>query len=268
MTTVTAENVDAGTAADLTATWATLPRTLQPTTAGPDLLALGGGSADWPERLASAAARGVRGIVLLDPSPVPARTVRELAASVTVPVVVQTTWTPNPALAQFRERWAPALNDAMTVRVVARHAGGRPVEHLLLDEFTLVRAAVGAITRVSFARLGEHGHALVGELDGKFVHLQGVRTAVGAGEARLAALGADQEHWLELPAPGTAAPARAAVSGPDGEQLLSPIHETGRRAMWRAVHRQLETGGTGTDLTALADDLDLVAAAVAQSLRC
>ena len=99
------------------------------------------------------------------------------------------------------------------------------------------------------------------------VHLHGVRTSVGAGRARLSALGADREHWLELPPSGTATPAQVAEANPGGIHILPAVHEDGARTTWRTVHDLLTGKQTGDELASLADDLDQLSAAVTLSRR-
>jgi hypothetical protein len=267
VTTVAAEHVDLATSAALRAVWATLPTTLRPTEGPAELQAVGAGSADWPSRVRAAAGRGARVIVLLAPTPVDGGEVRRLAGHLAVPVVAQTTWVPSPVVTQFRRRWAEDLGHSAVVRVSTHDSLDRSAESALLDQLVLVRAALGPVTRILFARFGEHGHTVLADAGGRTVHLSGVRTAVAVGRARLSALGGDREHRLELPAPGTASPARAAAAGPEGEHVLPAVHEDRARATWRTACLRLANRVTDDELGDLADDLDRVAQAVELSSR-
>lgn len=232
---------------------ASLPVSLRPGSDGSDLVAVSGPG--WAED-AAAAAPGTRGIMVVDPSPAD---VTPVAPG--VPVVVDSTWAYNPAVAVAAPHFA-ALNDdasnhgdAAFESRIDSHVGS-DLEQVLLAQLALVRAAVDAVVALTIDRWNEHGYDARGQLaSGASIALGAILSGGLATSASLRVLTKRAAVRLHLPDPVTATCGSVTVSGPDGATLLQTLYETPHRAAWRELHRRVEADESTSDLDGLAADI-------------
>lgn len=242
---------------------ASLPVSLRP---GPlpnrngevDLAAISG--ANWAQDAVAAAAGGAAGIMIVNPSPMDAE-----AFDISVPVVVDSTWSHNPAVAAAAPHFAAlnerALNDAAaSEEAVLESRVDAPVrtdlEQVLLAQLALVRAAVGAVASLAIDRWNEKGYDIRARLaGGASIALAAVLSNGLPASASLRALTRHNAVRLHLPDPATATCGMVTISGPDGATMLPTLWETPHRAAWRELHRRVTSGDSASDLDDLLADI-------------
>jgi hypothetical protein len=250
------------------AVWASLPMSLTAGAAGAQMIAVDGQSPGWLETLAEAIRPDVAGVLLVRPGAgPPARRVRaaaEAAASTGTAVVVETAWASNPAVPQLARAIAGRLPDTRLIDSVAQVAGERRGQwaDVLLDHVALLRAVTGPLDAVRFAVQDVHGYTVDGVRGASTVAMAALRSAVSPPGARLAAYGATAEAHLVVPTGDTAAPAAAWIVDPAGATAQPMWCETTSRVSWRRLHSAVSEASSGpsSDLSDLADDIELVAA--------
>ena len=241
---------------------ASLPVSLHPAEGGGDLIAIAG-IRGWAEAAAEAIASGARGLLIVDPVAADVTSLRETASAAGVPVLVDATWTYNPAVAQSAGAFAAHHDADSLLEARVDVPIGSDFDHVLLSQLSLVRAAVGPAVHLEFARRTERGYDAMAHLAG------GARAGVTAiatdslpPAATLRILKPTTAVVLTVPSPTTASPGRAVVSGPEGATLLPTQYETAHRAAWRHLHRLVRAGETSTDLEGFAQDVCVVRGAL------
>ena len=131
---------------------------------------------------------------------------------------------------------------------------------ILLDQLALLRAVLGAVDDVAFIASGARGHTLNAHRGTTAVALAAIRSSGAAARARLTLYSGSGEAHVEVPADGTAAPARASIVDDRGESVLPSWYESASRASWRRIHDSVTKQQALSDLDSLADDLGLIAA--------
>src|SRR6185437_9281153 len=127
-------------------------------------------------------------------------------------------------------------------------------------ELALVRAVLGPLDRLCCTPGDAHGFTVGARSGAAAVALGAVRSSAGRAGARLTAYAAEGEVHVKVFAEGTGAPATAWTIDVDGEHRWPSWHESAARATWRRLHAAHLSGRSDvSDLTALADDLELVA---------
>lgn len=236
---------------------ASLPISLRSGSDRADLVAVSG--VHWAEDAAAAANAGARGIMIVDPLPSDASACAERVASAGIPVVVDSTWARNPAVAVAAPHFAAlgaagrsgtSDEGAFESRIDA--PVGSDLDQVLLAQLALVAAAVGPVDSVTIERWNVHGYDARGRLrSGARVALAAVLTGGLPTCATLRVLTRHEGVRMHLPSPETASCGTVTVSGPDGATLLPTLWETPHRAAWRELHRRVNSGESTSDL----DDL-------------
>lgn len=250
---------DADAAGAIAQVIASLPVSLRPASAGQhsgegaDLVAVSG--ANWPEDAVAAAAAGARGIMIVNPSPADAGAAEASTADIRVPVVVDSTWSHDPAVATAAPHFA-ALTEAAAFESRIDAPVGSDLEQVLLAQLALVRAAIDAVATLTVDRWNEHGYDIRATLSrGASIALAAVLTGGLPKSATLRALGRTNAVRLHLPDPATATCGTVTVSGPDGATVLPTLWETPHRVAWRELHRRIAAGESTSDLDELVADI-------------
>lgn len=244
--------------ADPLAAIATLPMSLRATPADADLVGLRG-AAGWPGIALEAIRSGARGVLVVDPVADETSTLEQVAADSGVPVVLDTTWAYNPAVRAAVDSFVRLSVPGALVEVRSNLPLRSSRSHALLDQLSLVRAAVGAVESVQYVRFDTYGFDAIGTLEnGSRVTFAAILTNSVASSATVRIVRPTDAVELFLPAPTTAAPGRAVVCGPNGETLLPTKYETGHRVAWRELHASALAGALSGDLAGFSDDVRLV----------
>ncbi|MFC0678177.1 hypothetical protein ACFFGH_10030 [Lysobacter korlensis] len=224
-----------------------------------DLVAIDG-AAGWPTEAAQAIDGGARGVLVVRPVPADVQSLLEISSARNVPVVIDAMWTYNPAVQNSASAFAAVFDDRMLLEARTYAATGSDWDRVLLDQLSLIRAAVAPVRRFRFVRTSEHGYAALAEFgNGARASLTAVRTDSVPESASLRCVKAQHVVELGVPAPETAIPGRVHVSGPDGSNLLETKWETAHRAAWRHLHGLATSGLTSSDLADFSDDVALLA---------
>jgi hypothetical protein len=225
---------------------ATLPQLFQPA-ADPDkhadVLIVDGAEPSWPRVLGRALDTPVRGVLLCEPTVVPAAEARALAARAEDagrPVVVATPFpydaAARNALPAFRDpAERPTLIDAV---VTVRDDGdGRPARSLLGVAFLAQLAAIATITGpvpvLTMNLDTDHAYSAAGTRDGLTVVLAGLLSSLPTPSLRIDLLGVHRRHTIRLADPG---PSTVVSYGPLGTSAAPPSYAGGLRGAWRNLH--------------------------------
>ena len=235
---------------------ASLPVSLRPGTGAADLAAVSG--ANWAQDASAAAAGGAAGIMIVNPAATDAGRLDADMSGIEVPVVVDSTWSHNPAVAAaaphfaaLRERGEPAAFESR-VDVPVRS----DLEQVLLAQLALVRAAVEPVASLTVDRWNEQGYDIRATLaGGASIALAAVLTNGLPTSASLRALSRHNAVRLHLPDPATATCGTVTVSGPDGATVLPTLWETPHRSAWRELHRRVTDGESTSELDELVADI-------------
>ncbi len=214
------------------------------------------GSAGWPAEAEQAIDAGARGVLVVRPVPADVRSLIEKANARNIPVVIDAMWTYNPAVQNSAGAFAEILDDRMLLEARTYAATGSDWDRVLLDQLSLIRAAVAPVRSFRFVRRGEHGYAALAEFaNGARASITAVRTDSVPESASLRSVKAQHLVELEVPAPETAIPGRVHVTGPEGSTLLETKWETAHRAAWRHLHGLVTSGLTSSDLSDFSEDV-------------
>lgn len=232
---------------------ASLPVSLRPGTGEADLVAVSG--PHWAQDAAAAAASGVSGIMIVNPSPVDAGAADSDLSAIAVPVVVDSTWSHNPAVAAAAPHFA-ALSEPAAFESRVDVPLRSDLEQVLLAQLALVRSAVEPVGSLTVDRWNDRGYDIRGTLaGGASIALAAVLTGGLPTSASLRALTRHDAVRLHLPDPATATCGTVTVSGPDGATVLPTLWETPHRAAWRELHRRVNDGESTSDLDDLVADI-------------
>jgi hypothetical protein len=247
-----------------TSTLATLPLSF-PDPAGVVFVHGGPG---WPAELLRAMRSTATGVVLVHPTPVDFADL--LSATTSTIVVVDSPWASNPAT----ELAAPAFGAAaasgrrLECRVVMEPE--RDFSTALLDQLVLVRAVLGAVTKVQVKHVSERALYAEGLTETSVaIDFRIVCTAARPASATLRLLTNDGSVELQIPSGDTAQPARLISVGPDGALLAPTQYETGLRSSLRRL-RELQAAGSpdgSADLRRLRADVLTTTAALGEHER-
>jgi hypothetical protein len=233
---------------------AALPVSLHPAADAADLVALDG-APGWTEQAERAIDAGARGVLVVRPGPADVRSLLEKASDRNVPVVIDAMWTYNPAVANSAGAFADIFDDAFLLEARTYAATGSDWDRVLLDQLSLIRAAVAPVRGFRFVRRSEHGYAALAEFaNGARASITAVRTDSVPESATLRSVKAQHLVELDVPAPETAIPGRVRVTGPEGSTLLETKWETAHRAAWRHLHGLATSGLTSSDLADFSED--------------
>jgi len=230
---------------------ASLPISLRPGTGVADLAAVSG--PQWVADAAAAASAGVSGIMIVNPSPADVA-----ALEIAVPVVVDTTWSHNPAVAAAAPHFAALTESDEPVTFESRVDApvGSDLERVLLAQLALVRAAIDAVATLAVDRWNERGYDIRATLSGgASIALAAVLTGGLPVSASLGALTRHNAVRMHLPDPATAVCGTVTVSGADGATVLPTLWETPHRAAWRQLHNLVNDGETTSELDDLVADI-------------
>ncbi|WP_138444970.1 hypothetical protein [Sinomonas susongensis] len=236
-----------------------LPVSLHPTDgAGSDLVAVAG-TPGWTEKALESIEAGARGVMVIRPSAADVTALRDRAEASGVPVVLDTEWAHNPAVAAAAPRFA-AVNDENSLLEARVNAPvGVDVDQVLLAQLALIRAAVDPVVSLSHARRNRHGYDALAHLaSGARASLSAILSDALPSSATLRIIKPRDAVTLAVPASETAAPGRVTVSGPDGATLLPTQWESAHRAAWRRLHALAEAGEACEDLSSFAADVAIV----------
>ena len=225
-----------------------------------DLIAVDGADAGWPAEAGRAIDDGARGVLIVRPVAADVRSVTEKANARNVPVVIDAMWTYNPAVHSSTAGFAELFDDRMLLEARTYARTGSDWDRVLLDQLSLVRAAVAPVRDLRIVRRSEHGYAALARFaNGARASITAVRTDSVPEQATLRSVKAQHLVELDVPAPETAIPGRVRVTGPEGSKLLETKWETAHRAAWRHLHGLATSGLTSSDLADFAEDVSLAA---------
>jgi hypothetical protein len=234
---------------------ASLPVSLHPAAATPDLIAIDG-SAGWPAEAEQAIEAGARGVLVVRPVAADVRSLIETANARNVPVVIDAMWTYNPAVQNSAGAFAELFDDRMLLEARTYAHTGSDWDRVLLDQLSLIRAAVAPVRGFRFVRRSEHGYAALAEFpNGARASITAVRTDSVPESATLRTVKAQHLVELFVPSPETAIPGRVQITGPEGSNLLETKWEPAHRAAWRHLHGLATSGLTSSDLAEFSDDV-------------
>jgi hypothetical protein len=220
-----------------------------------DLVAVDG-SAGWPAEVEKAIDAGARGVLVVRPVAADVRSLIEKANERTVPVVIDGMWTYNPAVQNSAGPFADVFDVAVLLEARTYARTGSDWDRVLLDQLSLIRAAVAPVRSFRFVRNSDQGYAALADFaNGARASITAVRTDSVPESASLRAVKAQHLVELEVTAPETAFPGRVRVTGPDGSNLLETKWETAHRAAWRHLHGLVTSGLTSSDLADFAEDV-------------
>ena len=234
---------------------ASLPVSLHPGTDTADLVAVDG-TGLWPAEVEKAIDAGARGVLVVRPVPADVRSLIAKANERNVPVVIDGMWTYNPAVQNSAGPFADVFDDRMLLEARTYARTGSDWDRVLLDQLSLIRAAVAPVRSFRFVRKSEHGYAGLADFaNGARASITAVRTDSVPESASLRSVKAQHLVELQVPAPETAFPGRVHVTGPEGSNLLETKWETAHRAAWRHLHGLVTSGLTSSDLSDFSEDV-------------
>lgn len=234
---------------------ASLPLSYAPApTASPGDVELVDGTGDWPAGVGAALAAGAAGVIVLRPTAVGAAALAALDAP-SVPVLLDSPWAGNPVVADAADALRTVLDprSRLECRVIVRP--GADLRQALLDQLSLVRALVGAVSGLQIVHRDDHGYLAEGQAGDAAVDLSATCTRALPERAELRVLTPEGSVELLIPSPKTAQPALLSIIDPDGIHGRPTVFESAARATWRRLHTLLPTGGPAPDLAGFAADL-------------
>lgn len=217
-----------------------------------DLVVLDGGLG-WPQSALDAIPHGVRGLMLVRPTPVTPDEVPQLP----VPVVIDHRFASNPAVASTAHHFDSWPAEAL-VEVSALIAEPADAERLLLDQLATLRRL--GLPPVILERLtwSPSGYHLRGTASSGAPLLLSAHVTTGAPpHLRVRGLAPEVAVELSVPDPGTARPAVIVRTTQDGATTEPTLWESSHRAAWRRLHTAVVDGIATDDLADLRADLEV-----------
>jgi hypothetical protein len=238
---------------------ASLPVSLHPSDDGWGALVAIAGTNGWTEEALASISSGARGLMVISPSAAEVAALKERADALGVPVVIDTEWAHNPAVAAAAPQFAAHNDENSLLEARVNAPAGADLDRVLLAQLALIRAAVDPVVSLTYARRNEHGYDALARLaSGARASLAAILTDALPTSASLRIIKPHHAVALALPGSGTAAPGKVTVSGPEGATLLPTQWESAHRAAWRRLHDLAEAGQACDDLSAFAEDAALV----------
>ncbi|TFD20092.1 hypothetical protein [Cryobacterium sp. TMS1-13-1] len=242
-------------AGDIAQVIASLPVSLHQAFAAADLVGIAGGDG-WVDAAKHAIESGARGVLIVDPVAFDVVALIKQADAAGVPVVIDATWTHNPAVAASADAFVEHCDADGFIEARVNVPLGSDIERVLLNQLSLVRTVVSPISRLRFARKNSRGYdALADLVGGASASLSAILSSSGPVSATLRILQSETSVEVELPSPVSAAPGSVIVSGPEGATLLPTQWETAHRAAWRRLHGLVDAGELSRDLAGFARDV-------------
>lgn len=229
---------------------ASLPLSYAPGRSDGHALTIVTGSIGWPATVAEAFDAGAMAVIVVWPQPADLGALRGRRGI----VVLDSRWAPNPVMRSAAPAFAAALPEAGRIECQAYLPVGAALEPALLDQLTLVRALIGAVTDVRILTRSSHGFAAEGLAAGHPVDFELVCTGAVPESARVRLLTQDGSVDLVVPHSGIAQPARLMITSPDGALQSPTLYESGHRASWRRVPDLLANPSAARDLEDFASD--------------
>jgi hypothetical protein len=246
----------ANAAGDVAQVIASLPVSLHPASDGQADVAAISGTGAWTDTALEALASGTHGLLIIHPSPGDVAGLAARAKAAQVPVVIDTTWAYNPAVAAAAEHFAARYDTDSLLEARVNAPADSDLDQVLLAQLALVRAAVAPVVNLTYARRNRHGYDALADLaGGARASLSAILTDSVRKSATLRIITPRTAVTLTVPGPETAAPGTVTVSGPEGATLLTTSYETAHRVAWRHLHRLVETRTPSDDLAGFAADL-------------
>jgi hypothetical protein len=240
---------------------ASLPVSLRPASVDAELVGIDG-APGWVGAGLAAITGGAKGVVVVDPVDEDATALQQHADRSGVAVVIERPWTYNPAVERSSAAFREADDDEALLEVRTDVPIGSDLDRVLLGQLALIRAVTSKVVALSIIRWNAHGYDALAELaSGARASLTAILTNGLRQATRVRSLKATTAVELALPAPVTAAPGKAVVSGPDGATLLVTAYESAHRTTWRHLHELVLTETTSNDLANMAEDCAVARAA-------
>lgn len=219
------------------------------------------GGAGWPAAAERAIDAGARGLLIVRPVPADAASLVESAAARGVPVVIDAMWTHDPAVELSAASFAEVADDRCLLEARVSSAVGSEWHRVLLDQLSVIRAAVSPVRSLDVIRRDRTGYSATAVLaTGGRVNLTAIGTDSVAASATLRIVNQQRVVQLTVLDPATAAPGRVVVTSPAGANELESVWETAHRAAWRRLVALVRQGETSRDLEFFADDCAVAAA--------
>lgn len=212
------------------------------------------GAAGWTGRAIDAIDSGARGIVVVRPRFEPTAELDRAARAKRVPVVIDSPWASNPAVAPARRQIDAITGEVSFVDLVAtvspEESLAPALDELRLLAFRLVGPTCGLRT------IEEGGSSLLAsamrarsDVPVTF-HILRAPVPEFAVRARVVAAGGDVD--LRIPDAGTARPALLTTTNSEGSTLAPTEYESSHRHTWRRLLELIATGRAADDLAELA----------------
>lgn len=204
------------------------------------------GAEGWPQRVAEAAERGARGVLVVAPV---AESADEsvLAVARGVPVVLDHGWASSPGILRARaalsETSAPVLVDvAAAVERSADLAEG------LLRQLVVARALFGPIPKPTLVEQGPNAILAVGRTASSPLTFSVSVAPAGAAAATVKVVTSGGGLRLHLPSSASARPALVTTVDASGATLQPTVWESPHRASWRRLARAVRAREVTDDL--------------------
>lgn len=239
---------------------ASLPVSLHSSDDGGGALVAIAGASGWTDRALDSISSGAHGLMVISPSAADVTALKERAEALGVPVVIDTEWAHNPAVAAAAPQFARHNDENSFLEVRVNVPTGADLDQVLLAQLALIRTAVEPVVSLTYARRNGHGYDALAQLaSGARASLTAILTDAVPASASLRIIKPRHAVTLTVPGSDTAAPGKVTVSGREGATLLPTLWESAHRAAWRRLHDLAEAGQGCDDLSAFAEDVALVA---------
>lgn len=213
------------------------------------------GSAAWPSAAESAIDAGALGVLIVRPVPADTTSLIAKVKRRGVPVVIDALWTHNPAVATSVEPFAELADDRCLLEARVYSAVGSEWQRVLLDQLSLIRAAVSPVRSLEVIRRDRTGYSASATLaTGGRASLTAIGTDAVPSSATLRIVNRQSVVRLSVPDPATAVPGRVVVTSPAGSTELESLWETAHRAAWRRLVGLVRDGAASSDLEFFAED--------------
>ncbi|MFD1719651.1 hypothetical protein [Georgenia deserti] len=226
-----------------------------------DVVLIGG--PDWAARATAAVDGGAHGLLLADPWPIDAASLREVA-DLACPVVVDFGRRHNPAVDHVRDAVAQHRTPHALFEVRTTTTPGLGLVPASLAALDVLTAVAGPLVALEVLRDDAHHLALSGRLtDDAVVVITVAVTRARPRRTSLTVAGKRGRVRLELPDPVTAAPGTAAVTEAGGHRVFPVGAESAHRvAMRRLTAAVLGHAAPPDDLARLRDTAQMLNGAV------